>query len=303
MRSEKRPRRDGGAYHERMLIWKAHSRLVDALAFSPDGRRLAVAGYHLACRLLDAATGERLWAAESNSAFGLSVAFGPGDTVLCRQSGLSVRSAATGEELRRFAEWCQSFALTPDRSIAFAARGHADTIRRHDLKTGETRGEVELDSGAVNRLAVSPDGALLAAVGCKRFYLLRADTLEVLASAAHRALSTGAFALALDPTGRLLAYSAGRMLFACAGASLREVACLTLDSRHFMDAAFTPDGRRLVAVSKEGTARVYDAATWELERSFDWEVGALRAVAIAPDGTRAAVAGDSGRVVVWDLDL
>ena len=47
---------------------------------------------------------------------------------------------------------------------------------------------------------------------------------------------------------------------------------------------------------------MWDAATWTCERALAWGVGPLRAVAVAPDGARAAVAGDTGRVVVWDLD-
>ena len=70
-----------------------------------------------------------------------------------------------------------------------------------------------------------------------------------------------------------------------------------------VEAAFTPDGRKLVTVSMDGTARVWDTATWACERAFAWDVGPLRAVAVAPDGARAATAGDAGRVVVWDLEL
>lgn len=285
-----------------MLIWKAHSRMIDALAFSPDGGALAVAGYHLACRLIDPLTGGRLWTAGSSSAFGLSLSFAPG-RVLCRQSGLSVRARDTGDEELRIGDWCQSFALAPDGRTAFVADNANDRVCRHLAGTGARGAEVELDAGAVNRLAVSPDGNLLAAVGCKRFFLLDADTLAERASDAHRALSSGAFALAFSPDGRFLAYSAGRAMFVWDVPAGRECAVLYLAAKHFMDAAFAPDGRLLFTASKEGTVRVYATATWALEKSFDWGVGPLRAVAVAPDGTRAAAAGDAGRVVVWDLDV
>ncbi len=287
-----------------MLVWKAYSRMIDALAFAPDGRTLALAGCYLACRTIDATTGQRLWTQESASAFGLSLAFAPIGDVLCRAGGVSVRGAADGVERLNTGRWCQSFALAPDGRTAFVADGgYEDLLRRYDLTTGAPTGEVELESGAINRVAVAPDGKLVALVGCKRFYLLTVDTLEVVASIPERALSSGAFALAFTPDGNSLVYTAGRTLFVWDVATACESNRVSLESKYFMDAAFTSDGRRLITVSKEGTARVWDTATWECERSFAWNVGPLRAVAVAPDGTRAAVAGDAGRVVVWDLEL
>lgn len=285
-----------------MLIWKAHSRMIDALTFSPDGRTLALAGCYLACRLIDAATGRRLWSVESGSAFGLSVAFDRGGSVLCRNSGLAIHRTGDGTELRKIGQWCQSFGLTPDERTVFVADGgYQDLIRRYDFEAGEEIGETLLEAGAINRVVAAPDGARVALVGCKQFYLLTAGG-EVISQAKERALSNGAFALVFSPDSRSLVFTAGRTLFVWNVATAQETHRVQLTSKYFMDAAFTPDGRRLITVSKEGAARVWDTATWACERSFEWDVGPLRAVAIAPDGTRAAVAGDSGRVVVWDLD-
>ena len=286
-----------------MLIWKAHSRMIDALAFGPDGRTLALAGCYLACRLIDATSGQRLWTVPSGSAFGLSVAFGPDGSVLCRDRGASVRAAGDGTERHNVGQYSRSFGVAPDGRTAFVADGgYQDLIRKYDIATGEVIREVPLEAGAINRVAVSPDGRFLALVGCKRFYLLTAAG-DVIASVAERALSNGAFALAFAPDSRTVVFSAGRTLFAWDAVAARETGRVHLASKHFMDAAFTADGRRLITVSKESAARVWDTATWTCERSFAWDVGPLRAVAVSPDGTRAAVAGDSGRVVVWDLEV
>lgn len=286
-----------------MLNWKAHSRMIDALAFSPDGRALALAGSYLACRLIDPTDGRRLWTVASGCSFGLSVGFAPDGSVLCRDQRLTVRAAADGTERRRIGQYSRAFAVAPDGRTAFSADGgYQDLVRRYDLATGESLGETRLEAGAINRIAVSPDGRFLAVVGCKRFYLLTAGG-EVLASAAERALSNGAFALAFAPDGPALVFSAGRALFAWSAVAARETARVQLASKYFLDAAFTPDGRRLITVSREGAARVWDVGAWACERSFEWGVGPLRAVAVSPDGTRAAAAGDSGRVVVWDLEV
>jgi hypothetical protein len=48
--------------------------------------------------------------------------------------------------------------------------------------------------------------------------------------------------------------------------------------------------------------RVFDTSLKEAA-SFEWEVGPARCVAFSPDGMRAAAAGKTGRVVLWDFDL
>ena len=64
----------------------------------------------------------------------------------------------------------------------------------------------------------------------------------------------------------------------------------------------TPDGKRLIAVNNDAVVRVYDTATWAEATGYEWQIGQLTAVAVAPDGLRAACGSDRGRVVVWDLE-
>ena len=66
-------------------------------------------------------------------------------------------------------------------------------------------------------------------------------------------------------------------------------------------AAFTPDGRRLFASFNDRLC-VFDTATWEVRKIYDWSVGSVLRVAVTPDGLCAVAAGNTGAVVVWDLD-
>src|SRR5262249_33771342 len=73
--------------------------------------------------------------------------------------------------------------------------------------------------------------------------------------------------------------------------------------KEFTGLAFHPSGRYLAATSNDQTVKLYDTATWKVKTAFDWKIGRLRSVAFSPDGMRAAAGGDSGKIVVWDVDL
>lgn len=66
-------------------------------------------------------------------------------------------------------------------------------------------------------------------------------------------------------------------------------------------AAFHPGGQWL-AVAVGPAVKLFDCATWKEVRQLDWKVGKVTCVAFSSDGTLAAVAGDSGKIVVWDVD-
>lgn len=82
-----------------------------------------------------------------------------------------------------------------------------------------------------------------------------------------------------------------------------DVPTVVNDSKkHFTGVAFHPSGQYLAATSNDETVKLYDTATWQLAKTFTWNVGRLRSVAFSPDGALAAVGSDRGQVVVWDVD-
>lgn len=68
------------------------------------------------------------------------------------------------------------------------------------------------------------------------------------------------------------------------------------------NAAFTPDGRRLVTVGQDTIGRVWDVATGKELQTLTGHTGTIRGVAVLPDGKRAATASFDGTVRLWDLD-
>jgi WD40 repeat protein len=72
--------------------------------------------------------------------------------------------------------------------------------------------------------------------------------------------------------------------------------------KHFSRIAYHPSGRYLAAASRDETVKLFDTRTWKVARTFTWNVGKLRSIAFSPDGTRAAVGSETGKIVLWDVD-
>jgi len=71
--------------------------------------------------------------------------------------------------------------------------------------------------------------------------------------------------------------------------------------RHFGAMAVHPDGP-LLTVDNDRLVRVWDVPALTTDRAITWNIGKLHAVAVSPDGTRAAVGSHTGKVLVWDWD-
>ena len=72
------------------------------------------------------------------------------------------------------------------------------------------------------------------------------------------------------------------------------------DPRAVEALAYTPDGRRLVSGSQTGEARLWDAETGALLKTFAGHTGGVRRVALLPDGRRFLTASPDKTVKLWD---
>jgi WD40 repeat protein len=71
----------------------------------------------------------------------------------------------------------------------------------------------------------------------------------------------------------------------------------------FTPLAFHPTRPILMAILGGRTlVKFLDADTGKVLRKFQWKIGDLRCVAFSPDGTLAAASSVGGKIVVWDVD-
>jgi WD40 repeat protein len=118
-------------------------------------------------------------------------------------------------------------------------------------------------------------------------------------------LGTSAEQLTVAPGGETIVTRANRRLYVfdllTADAPARE---LKNDNRkHFTGIAFHPSGKYLAVTSNDETVKLYDSTTWDVAHTFTWKIGQIRSVTFSADGTLAAAGSDTGKVVLWDVDL
>ncbi|MEN0003026.1 MAG: WD40 repeat domain-containing protein [Bacteroidota bacterium] len=66
------------------------------------------------------------------------------------------------------------------------------------------------------------------------------------------------------------------------------------------DVDFSPDGSKLVTVSDDGTAKIWDATTFELMHNLEGHLDFIMTGNFSPDGKLVATASDDGSICIWD---
>ena len=293
-----------------MLAFKPHGESVFQVAFSPDGSSIATSGRRPPVCVSDAATGRVRWRFTHSSPrhIVLGLAYSPDGTQLAAVGwqAVTILNAETGETLHTHPGCGYAVTYTPDGTAVVTGKTmHTNGATRTDVRTGRAEDVTGLEQLVLfNRLRYSPDGRLLAALSGSRVIVLDARTSKQVGLNLLSNSNAGVGGLAFHPTAPLLVYSDGPKLLAfhpeTTGAPTVE---RKRSTKHIQDAAFTPDGKHLITVSNDTMAVLWETTGWTEVRTFAWDIGALKAVAVAPDGGRAICASDRGRAVVWDLDL
>lgn len=255
-----------------------HTATVNTLAFSPDGTQLASGSDDATVRVWDLAAQSEL------------SQFKP----VMATNVYRVAFASTGSELAVGAQMCVVQLVNPATGILrrtldqpgcgstsfgwVQAWGIDYFPDRNDLVTGDGRG---CCGGALFRWDEDRFIEPQLLVG----YGLPVNNVDIDPSGTRVALS----ALG-EPAVWIRDATSGALIHEMIGHVFRVTSL-----------AFSPDGKQVASVSRDGALVLWDADTGVEAARITPKAGPLNSVAFSPDGRLLAAATESGRVLIWDL--
>ena len=277
---------------------------IGDIAYSPDGRHLAVASSIDIC-VYDAETGEVLDLLTGHTRPVLSVSFSPDGRSLASGSldgTVHLWDVATGVHLRTLeghTDWVLSVSFSPDGET-LASGSADDRVHLWDVATGVHLRTLEGHTYVVWSVSFSPDGRRLASGSGD-------DTVRLwdVATGVHLRTFRGhnfwVLSVSFSPDGKTLASGSSdrtvRLWDVGTGVHLRT---LEGHTDWVESVSFSPDGRRLASGSGDTTVRLWDVETGEHLRTLAGHTDGVSSVSFSPDGKTLA-SGSSDGMLLWEL--
>ncbi|MFM7207926.1 MAG: WD40 repeat domain-containing protein [Planctomycetaceae bacterium] len=245
----------------RLGEFSGHPTAVWAVKFSPDGTRLATAGYDGLVRIWDAATRQPI------------------------------------HDLKKHKGWVRAVAFSPD-GTRLASAGEDGTVVLWDVAGGTEIASIAAHDGAATCLAFAPDGGTLASGGSDKGVKLwnPGDGTERKKLEGH---GDAVWAVGYSPDGGLLASGgADRTLRLWSANEGAAVATLAGHRDWVTSLAFSGDGTRIVTGGMDGSVKLWDPAAKGEQEGPEKQGSSVWTVGFSPDAASLVVGTHKGPKLV-----
>jgi len=299
-----------------------HTQAVSVVSFSPDGEEIITGSSDKTARVWGTHGGKDIKLQDLDSVYVSSIAFSPdGRQIVSGSRSVStpvaiIWDAANGkilQKLKAHTHYIYSVAYSPDgKTVLTGSRDKtailwnvADGQKLHTLK-GHT--------GSVYAVAYSPDsGRLYTGSWDKSVRVWDAQTGKHLKTL--KGHTSGVLAIGVSPDSRHIVTGAsinGRKTDREAASKLQTVILWDTQTGKKLktlqghddsvyDVSYSPDGKKIVTASWDGSAKIWDAADGKVLKTLRGHSQSIQTIAFSPHGRRLATGSWDRTAKIWDV--
>jgi len=303
---------------EPIRTFSGHTRQVQSVAFSPDGRYALSGSGDKTLKLWEINSGTEIRSFNGHTDWISSVTFSPDGQYALSGSAdkvLKMWDVNSGTEIRTFTghtDTVNSVAFSPDGQYVLSGSSD-ETLKLWDVNSGAEllpfRGHIDLATSRikfwVTSVAFSPDGRYaLSGSGDKTLKLWDVNSgAEIRTFTGH---TDRVKSVAFSPDGQYVlssSYYPDKTLKLWNVNSGAEIRTFSGHTGHVNSVAFTPDGQYVLSGSDDRTLRLWDVNSGTEIRTFSGPTLYVNSVAVSPDG-RYVLSGSNDKMLrLWDTGL
>lgn len=299
-----------GSDKPELVLQLAHTAIIRAVAFSPDGRWLATGSADYTVKIWDVATGFEIRNMTGFPSEVFDLAFSSDSQWLAttgiKDKVVDVWEVTTGRHigtLTGHTDTIFSMAFSPDgRWLATGSMDH--TVKLWGLEKGDNVNTFSGFKNGVFSVAFSPDSQWLGATGAdKEVRVWKVPDGKVPSVVSLTGHADGVGALTIGSDGNWIAagnYYNSVKLWQKTGAPGLRALSLTGHRDYVRGITLSAGGRKLASGSQDNSVKIWDVATGRLEHTLQGHTDLVDALAFSPNGRQLATTSWDNSVKLWD---